>query len=155
MHISATEGIGQDKLRAALVLGNNLLSGHSGVGKSTLINALIPGLDLRTDEVSEAHNKGRHTTTFAEMHSLPDGGFIIDTPGVKGFGLVKLGRDTLHHHFPEMFAMLPDCKFHNCLHRSEPGCMVREAVQDGFISVSRYTNYIEMYEQFEEDSSYR
>ena len=159
LEVSAQTGEGLDTLRAELAKGIHVLSGHSGVGKSTLINRLIPGLELKTAEVSESHNKGRHTTTFAEMHALPEGGFLVDTPGIKGFGLVTLERDTLNHHFPEFFRRLPDCKFHNCVHHKEPGCAVREAVQDGEVAQSRYRNYLEMLGEFDggpyRDSLYR
>ena len=154
--VSAATGEGVGDLARQLSRGNNLFSGHSGVGKSSLINRLVPGLDLRTAEVSDAHGKGRHTTTFAEMFPLPESaGFIMDTPGIKGFGLVHLERETLHHHFPELFALLPECRFHNCLHRGEPGCAVRAAVEEGTLSAERYFNYLELYEGWEEASSYR
>ena len=149
LELSAKTGEGLDDLRAELAKGIHVLSGHSGVGKSTLINQLIPGLALKTAEVSESHNKGRHTTTFAEMHTLPGGGFLVDTPGIKGFGLVTLERDTLNHHFPEFFKRLPDCKFHNCVHHKEPGCAVREAVGQGEVAESRYRNYLEMLGEFD------
>lgn len=119
-----------------------LFSGHSGVGKSTLINQLIPGLDLRTTKVSDWSGKGQHTTTFAEMFDLPDGGGIIDTPGVKEFGLINLEKEELSHYFPEMRAVLNNCRFNNCLHINEPGCAVKQAVSDGIISVDRYANYL-------------
>lgn len=149
LEVSAHTGEGLDALRAELATGIHVLSGHSGVGKSTLINELIPGLRLKTAEVSESHNKGRHTTTFAEMHALPDGGFLVDTPGIKGFGLVTLERDTLNHHFPEFFRRLPECKFHNCVHDKEPGCAVVQAVKEGDIAESRHRNYLEMLAEFD------
>ncbi len=150
---SASTGEGLDRLTRELAAsGVNLLSGHSGVGKSTLINVLLPGTDLRTGEVSDSHQKGKHTTTFAEMFPLPNGGFIIDTPGIKGFGLVHLERDHLHHYFPEIFERLEGCKFHNCLHRNEPHCAVVKAVENGEIAEERYLNYIELYETFESNS---
>ena len=149
LEVSAHNGDGMGELTAALAQGIHVLSGHSGVGKSTLINRLIPGLELKTAEVSESHHKGRHTTTFAEMHALPEGGYLVDTPGIKGFGLVTIERDTLHHHFPEFFRLLPRCKFHNCVHHKEPGCAVREALDKGEISASRYKNYLEMLEEFD------
>lgn len=149
LEVSAHTGEGLDALRAELATGIHVLSGHSGVGKSTLINELIPGLRLKTAEVSESHNKGRHTTTFAEMHALPDGGFLVDTPGIKGFGLVTLERDTLNHHFPEFFRRLPKCKFHNCVHDKEPGCAVVQAVKEGDIAESRHRNYLEMLAEFD------
>ena len=149
LEVSAHTGEGLDALRAELATGIHVLSGHSGVGKSTLINRLIPGLTLKTAEVSESHHKGRHTTTFAEMHALPDGGFLVDTPGIKGFGLVTLERDTLNHHFPEFFRRLPECKFHNCVHHKEPGCAVLQALNEGDIAESRHKNYLEMLAEFD------
>ncbi|MBM55658.1 MAG: ribosome small subunit-dependent GTPase A [Euryarchaeota archaeon] len=152
MKVSAKTGEGVDELKASLNMGINLLSGHSGVGKSTLINQIIPGLDLKTGEVSDSHSKGKHTTTFAEMFEVPGGGFIIDTPGIKGFGLITLEKETLNHHFPEIFEKLDGCKFNNCIHIDEPGCAVKDAVEVGQISHERYSNYLEMYETFEEGS---
>lgn len=150
MSVSAKTGKGIDELRSSLNLGINLLSGHSGVGKSTIINQIIPGLELKTGEVSDSHSKGKHTTTFAEMFEVPGGGFIIDTPGIKGFGLITLEKETLNHHFPEIFEKLEGCKFNNCVHIDEPGCAVKDAVDEGQISHERYSNYLEMYGTFEE-----
>ena len=150
MRVSAESGLGIKEFREELNSGINLLSGHSGVGKSTIINMLIPGLELKTADVSESHSKGRHTTTFAEMFSVPGGGFIIDTPGIKGFGLVTLGKSTLNHHFPEFFKFLHDCKFNNCVHMGEPGCAVKKQVEAGKVSKERYSNYCDMYKTFEE-----
>ncbi|PCJ82618.1 MAG: ribosome small subunit-dependent GTPase A [Bacteroidetes bacterium] len=150
MRVSAKDGRGIQDFKLALKNGISLLSGHSGVGKSTIINELIPGLDLKTANVSESHSKGRHTTTFAEMFSVPGGGFIIDTPGIKGFGLVTLEKETLNHQFPEFFEILHSCKFNNCVHTGEPGCAVRKAVELGDVSEERYLNYLEMYSGFEE-----
>jgi len=147
---SAKTGLGIDALKAGLKDGIYLLSGHSGVGKSTIINRLIPGLDIKTADVSESHYKGRHTTTFAEMFSVPGGGFIIDTPGIKGFGLIAIKKETLNHQFPEFFELLKDCKFNNCVHTDEPGCAVRKAVSEGEVSDERYRNYVEMYSGFDE-----
>ena len=149
LQVSAHTGEGVEQLEAELAKGIHVLSGHSGVGKSTLINRIIPGLQIKTAEVSDSHHKGRHTTTFAEMHSLPEGGFLVDTPGIKGFGLVTLERDTLNHHFPEFFRRLPECKFHNCVHHKEPGCAVRVAVAAGEVAESRYKNYLEMLGEFD------
>lgn len=153
LRTSSVTGEGIDGLAGRMRDQINMLSGHSGVGKSTLINHLIPGLDIKTAEVSFSHNKGKHTTTFAEMHPLPDGGFIIDTPGIKGFGLVDIPKDELHHHFPEMFRRLPDCKFHNCKHLNEPQCAVRDAVEAGELPEERYLNYLAMYH--DDGSNYR
>lgn len=119
-----------------------LFSGHSGVGKSTLINQLIPGLKLKTHMVSDWSGKGQHTTTFAEMFDLPDGGKIIDTPGVKEFGLIDMEREELSHYFPEMRAVLGNCRFNNCVHINEPGCAVKDAVNAGSISIDRYASYL-------------
>ena len=150
LRVSAETGMGIAEMKSALKDGIYLLSGHSGVGKSTIINRLVPGLELKTADVSESHSKGRHTTTFAEMFSVPEGGFIIDTPGIKGFGLVALQKETLTHQFPEFFALLMGCKFNNCVHTDEPGCAVRKAVEEGEVSEERYENYVEMYAGFDE-----
>lgn len=130
-----------------------LLAGQSGAGKSTLINALNPNLNIKTGTISESHFKGKHTTTHAEMHEMDNGGLIIDTPGIKGFGLLDLDKENLHHYFPEIFAKLPECKFHNCLHINEPKCAVKKAVEEGKIARSRYDNYLKMYQ--EEEGPYR
>lgn len=119
-----------------------LFSGHSGVGKSTLINQLIPGKELRTQEVSGYSGKGQHTTTFAEMFDMPGGGKIIDTPGVKEFGLIDIEKEELSQYFPEMRAVMQHCKFNNCLHINEPGCAVKEAVREGVIAEDRYVSYV-------------
>ena len=118
-----------------------LFSGHSGVGKSTLINQLIPGIALRTGQVSGWSGKGQHTTTFAEMFDLPGGGKIIDTPGVKEFGLIDFTREELAHYFPEMKLLCAHCRFNNCMHINEPGCAVKQAVRDGALSEDRYISY--------------
>jgi ribosome biogenesis GTPase len=132
-----------------------LISGHSATGKSSLVNFVIPGRDLRIGEVSESSNKGQHTTTFSEMHELPFGGYIVDTPGIKGFGLVDIPKDELHHHFKEFFALLPACKYHNCMHLNEPGCAVRKALEKNEVAPSRYNSYVSMYNDEEERSVYR
>lgn len=152
---SLVSGEGLHELQNLLQAKTTLISGHSATGKSSLINYFIPGKDLRIGDVSEASNKGQHTTTFAEMHALPEGGFIVDTPGIKGFGLVDIPKDELHHHFIEFFKLLPHCKFHNCLHMNEPGCAVRSALESGEISASRYNSYVSMYHDEEERSVYR
>jgi ribosome biogenesis GTPase len=126
-----------------------LFSGHSGVGKSTLINQLIPGAGIKTNVVSGWSGKGQHTTTFAEMFDLPDGGRIIDTPGVKEFGLIDFEREELSQYFPEMRRAMAGCKFNNCQHINEPGCAIKQAVADGVISEERYVSYVSMLESIE------
>lgn len=128
-----------------------LFMGHSGVGKSTLINQLIPGMELRTQEVSGWSGKGQHTTTFAEMFDLPQGGSIIDTPGVKEFGLIDFEKEELAQYFPEMRAVMNGCKFNNCVHLNEPGCAVKQAVADGTIAEDRYYSYIGILETIEKE----
>jgi len=128
----------------------NLFSGHSGVGKSTIINALIPRLNIKTSELSEYHQKGTHTTTFAEMHRLPQGGFIIDTPGIREFGIIDFDRNEVSHFFPEIFRIGRNCKFNNCLHVNEKTCAVIDAVEKGEIALSRYESYLSIF--YNEDS---
>lgn len=128
-----------------------LLSGHSGVGKSTLINRLIPGAQQKTKEISEYHNKGMHTTTFSEMIEVPGGGYIIDTPGIKGFGAFDMEGIEISHYFPEIFKFSHDCRFNNCTHRQEPGCAVLEALENHYISESRYKSYLSMLEDKNEN----
>lgn len=141
---SAKTGAGLDDLKDLLKGKINLLMGHSGVGKSALINAIEPGINIKLGEISKYHLKGQHTTTFAEMHPLSFGGFIIDTPGIKELGMIHIKPEEIAGYFPEMRALLPECKFHNCIHIHEPGCAVLEALEKGDISVSRYNNYIGM-----------
>ncbi|WP_118193504.1 ribosome small subunit-dependent GTPase A [Albibacterium indicum] len=143
--ISALEGLNIDKLRAELHDKTTLIAGHSGVGKSTLINQLIPSADLRTGDISSWSEKGKHTTTFAEMLALPDGGFIIDTPGIQEFGIVDIEPHELGHFFPEFRALLNQCKYHNCKHINEPGCAVLRAVESEEIAPSRYQSYLSIY----------
>ncbi len=140
--VSAKKGYALDELTLLLKDKTSLLSGHSGVGKSTLINALEPGLNLKTAQISLTHLKGKHTTTFAEMFPLSFGGFIIDTPGIKEFGLVDFEDWELCHYFPEMRNLFNQCRFNNCTHLHEPGCAVKEHLEDGLISPSRYRNYV-------------
>ena len=131
----------------------NLISGHSGVGKSTLINKLQPNLHINTKEVSESYNQGQHTTTFSELHELDFGSSIIDTPGIKGFGLVEIDKNEIANFFPEFFALKSKCKFHNCIHLNEPNCKVKDAVVKNEIAESRYFSYLGMIE--EEEENYR
>lgn len=148
--ISALTGEGVDAIREELKGRVTLFSGHSGVGKSTLINALVPGLEVKTAEISAYHNKGMHTTTFSEMFPVPGNGYIIDTPGIKGFGTFDMEEEEIGHYFPEIFKTSADCKYGNCTHRQEPGCAVRKAVEEHYISESRYTSYRSMLEDKEE-----
>lgn len=131
-----------------------MISGHSGVGKSTLINKLDPSLDLRTGEISSAHKQGQHTTTFAEMHKLQSGGYIIDTPGIRAFGVVDLDKAVISHYFPEMREIMHECKFNNCMHMNEPKCAVKAAVESGDIFESRYYSYVQLMDE-DENEVYR
>jgi ribosome biogenesis GTPase len=149
--MSAHTGEGIDKLRELLRDKVTLFAGNSGVGKSTLINTLIPGLDLKTAEISSVHDTGMHTTTFSELFHLPDGGSIIDTPGVRGFGTVDFDIHEVDHFFPELFALSKDCRFGNCTHTHEPGCAVRAALERNEIAESRYTSYLSILEDSSED----
>lgn len=148
--ISALTGEGVDAIREELKGRVTLFSGHSGVGKSTLINALVPGLEVKTAEISAYHNKGMHTTTFSEMFPVPGDGYIIDTPGIKGFGTFDMEEEEIGHYFPEIFKTSANCKYGNCTHRQEPGCAVRKAVEEHYIGESRYTSYLSMLEDKEE-----
>lgn len=140
--ISAQTGENIETIRELLSGKITLLSGNSGVGKSTLINALIPGLILKTGAISTSHHKGMHTTTFSEMFPLPQGGYLIDTPGIKGFGTIDFETDEVAHFFPEIFRESQNCKFNNCSHRHEPDCAVLQAIADHRISESRYASYL-------------
>lgn len=153
--VSAATGEGLDRLREFLADKVTLFSGNSGVGKSTLINALVPGLDLRTAEISAAHDSGMHTTTFSEMYTLPGGGEIIDTPGVRGFGVVEFDPDEVSHFFPEIFKASAECRFGNCSHTHEPGCAVLDALEAQRISQSRYNSYLSILEEANDASKYR
>ncbi len=149
--VSAINNEGIDTIQDLIAGKTVLLSGHSGVGKSTFINALLPNSNLRTGAISDYHGKGMHTTTFSEMVEQPNGGFIIDTPGIKGFGTVDMDKDEIYHYFPEIFKHSQDCRFNNCLHINEPGCAVVEAVEQHYISQSRYDSYLNiMQEDIEE-----
>ena len=140
--VSATEKTDIEKLINLTKGKTTLIAGHSGVGKSTLVNAMDSNLDLKVGEISDAHNKGKHTTTFAEMHLLTYGGFIIDTPGIKELGLVDMEKEEIGDYFPEMHALKNECKFNNCIHLNEPKCAVIAAVEKGEIALSRYTSYV-------------
>ncbi|HYE56369.1 MAG TPA: ribosome small subunit-dependent GTPase A [Chitinophagaceae bacterium] len=147
---STKEHTGLDEIIALLQGKTTLLSGHSGVGKSSFINYLLPHLNLKTQDVSGWSGKGTHTTTFAEMFDLPAGGRIIDTPGVREFGLVDISRQELSHYFPEMRALLQDCQFNNCLHLEEPGCAIKKALEEGRIYAERYFSYCNIFDSIEE-----
>jgi len=151
--ISAKTGKNVDQVKALMSGKTSLFSGHSGVGKSTLVNSLAPDLDLRTAEISQQHAQGQHTTTFAEMFDLPFGGRIIDTPGIKGFGVVDLEPTELGAYFPEFFALQDQCKFNNCQHINEPHCAIKEQLEEGLLAWSRYHSYYQMHSG--EDSQYR
>lgn len=142
--ISAEKGDGVDTLLPLLHDKITLLSGNSGVGKSTLINRILPGVNLRTAEISDSHNTGMHTTTFSEMLLLPGGGYIIDTPGIKGFGTFNMEPEEISGFFKEIFRFSKDCRFNNCTHTHEPGCAVIKAVEDHYIAASRYQSYLSM-----------
>lgn len=131
----------------------SLISGNSGVGKTTLLNILNPELKLKTGEISDYHKQGKHITTFPEMHRMPFGGFVIDTPGIRGFGIVEMDRNEIYHFFREIFIISKACKYHNCLHLDEPGCAVREAVKNGEIDFLRYKSYLNIIEG--DDRKYR
>ena len=152
VEVSATEGEGIEEVRELLRGKTTLLSGNSGVGKSTLVAAVEQGLDIKTGEISQSHHKGKHTTTFSTMYPLAEGGYIIDTPGIKGFGLIDIEDAELAHYFPEMMRFLPDCRFYNCSHTHEPGCAVVEAVKQGEIAYPRYESYLKI---MDEDDKYR
>jgi len=143
--VSALEGTNISQVQELLKDKVTLFSGHSGVGKSSLINVLLPDLELRTSEVSEWSDKGTHTTTFAEMFELPQGGFIIDTPGIRELGIIDIEKEELSHFFPEMRTLLNQCRFNNCKHINEPGCAVLEALENGEIELSRYESYLSIY----------
>ncbi len=152
LEVSVREGRGVEEVRELLAGRTTLVSGNSGVGKSTLIQAIDPSLDIRTGEISESHHKGRHTTTFSTMYPLAGGGAVIDTPGIKGFGLIDIDEAELWHYFPEMMRVAPGCRFYNCTHTHEPGCAVTEAVKAGEIAWPRYESYLKIRD---EDEKYR
>ena len=149
--MNALSGECLDELRAVLVGKTTLLSGNSGVGKSSIINLVLPGLNLKTGSVSESHHTGMHTTTFSEMFELPEGGRVIDTPGVKGFGTIDFDKAEVAHYFKEIFAISADCKYTNCTHTHAPGCAVLAAVENHYISESRYSSYLSILEDSADD----
>ena len=154
LQVSAETGMGLDQLKALLKDKISVFSGNSGVGKSTLLNRLIPGLSLRTAEISEAHKMGMHTTTFSEMIRLPEGGWVIDTPGIKGFGTFDMEPGEISGYFREIFHFSKDCKYGNCTHTHEPGCAVLKAVEDHYIAASRYNSYVSMLDD-KDEAKYR
>lgn len=151
IRLSSTTGEGVEQIRALLKGRTTLVAGNSGVGKSTLVGYIDPTLDIRTGEISESHHKGKHTTTFSTMYPI-EGGYIIDTPGIKGFGLIDIDSRELCRYFPEMMRLAPECRFYNCTHTHEPGCAVRDAVEQGFVAWSRYESYLKI---LDEDDKYR
>ncbi|MBQ8366557.1 MAG: ribosome small subunit-dependent GTPase A [Alistipes sp.] len=151
LRLSSLTGEGVEEIRAMLADHTTLVAGNSGVGKSTLVGAIDPTLDIRTGDISESHHKGKHTTTFSTMYPI-EGGYIIDTPGIKGFGLIDIDGKELCRYFPEMMRLAPDCRFYNCTHTHEPGCAVQEAVKEGRVAWSRYDSYLKI---LDEDDKYR
>lgn len=151
--VSAQTGYNMNLFRELIQGKTSLISGNSGVGKSTLVNTVEPNLNLRTNNISSAHLTGKHTTTFSEIFELSFGGYIIDTPGIKGFGLIDIEKNELYHFFPEIFKLSSECKYYNCTHIHEPGCAVIEAAKNGEISASRYLNYLSIYE--DDNEKYR
>ena len=150
--VSAQKNTGVEEMKQLLKDKTTLLSGHSGVGKSSLLNVILPEIKLKTQDVSGWSGKGQHTTTFAEMFDLPFGGRIIDTPGMREFGLVDITKQELSHYFPEMRNRLVNCQFNNCLHVNEPGCVIKEAVLNGEIDEDRYVSYVNILESIGEKS---
>lgn len=151
--ISVTEGTNLETIRKLLANRITLISGNSGVGKTSLLNALDPSLNLKTEEISGYHKQGKHVTTYPEMHRMPFGGFVIDTPGIRGFGVVDMDKNEIYHFFPEIFTTASECRFYNCLHLDEPGCAVRKSVEEGSIDFFRYRSYLSIME--DDNSKYR
>lgn len=152
LKLSATEKTGIEELMAMMKNKTNVFSGHSGVGKSTIINTIQPQLSLKIGQISDAHFSGKHTTTYSEMFELDFGGFIIDTPGIKGFGMLEMSKEEISHYFPEIFQLLSDCQYYNCTHTHEPNCAVKKALETGEIAKSRYNSYLGM---LDDDEKYR
>ena len=155
VEVSAKNGQGIDELRKILQGKTTLLAGNSGVGKSSLINVLVPGADLKTGKISDIHHTGMHTTTFSEMIDIPGGGHLIDIPGVRGFGTIDFQPNEVGHYFPEIFRFSHDCKYGDCKHVGEPGCAVLQAVEDHYISESRYASYLSILDEIENPEKYR
>lgn len=153
LRLSLENGTGIPELIGLMKDKISLISGNSGVGKSTLLNVLNPELKLKTEEISDYHKQGKHITTFPEMHPLPFGGFAIDTPGLRGFGVVDMEKNEIYHFFPEIFRVAANCRFYNCLHLDEPGCAVRQAVENGGINWLRYRSYLSIL--YDENTKYR
>ena len=146
IHLSLYSGSDLEALKELMKDRVSLISGYSGVGKTTLLNMLNPSLNLKTAEISDYHKQGKHITTFPEMHQMPFGGFVIDTPGIRGFGIVDMNRNEIYHFFREIFEVSKNCRFNNCLHLDEPGCAVRTAVEEGKIDFLRYRSYLNITE---------
>ncbi len=152
---SVTDNINIDSIKDRLKSKVTLIAGNSGVGKSTLINLIEPGLNLKTSGISDYHKSGKHTTTFAEMFEMKLGGYIIDTPGIRGFGITDMENERLFHYFPEFFRISARCKYHNCIHVNEPDCAVIQAIESGELSPSRYNSYLNLLEEQKNTSKYR
>ena len=152
INVCATDGTGIGELASMMRGKSTLLAGNSGVGKSTIINAIEPSAEARTGKISDYHLKGTHTTTFARMYPLTGGGSIIDTPGIKGFGLIDIGDSEVFRYFPDFMKYAPGCQYYNCTHTHEPGCAVVEALKAGDLSLSRYESYLKI---LDEDGKYR
>lgn len=146
LKLSAKNNIGFDELKKMMTNKTNVFSGHSGVGKSTIINSLQPDMMIKTGIISEAHFSGKHTTTNSEMYELDFGGYIIDTPGIKGFGMLEMEKEEISHYFPEIFKLLNECQYYNCTHTHEPQCSVKKSVEEGKIAQSRYNSYLGLLE---------
>ena len=142
LKLSAKNNTGFEELKSMMANKTNVFSGHSGVGKSTIINILHPAGKLKTAEISEAHSSGKHTTTNSEMYEFEFGGYIIDTPGIKGFGVLEMEKEEISHYFPEIFKLLDGCQYYNCTHTHEPNCIVKKSVEEGKIAMSRYNSYL-------------
>jgi len=153
IRLSVREGTNLDLIREKMAGRVSLVSGNSGVGKTSLLNALDTSLKLKTKEISDYHKQGKHVTTFPEMYRMPFGGFVIDTPGIRGFGVFNMEKNEIYHFFPEIFRESKNCRFNNCLHLDEPGCAVRQAVEKGKIDFLRYRSYLSIIE--DDDSKYR